>query len=115
MRAKDFLFRQLLHAIPKSWKKYLSDVRDNIHNLIIQHHHIIRKHHMSFLNRLNSKEICNFLSAQKEEQTASRLYFQKKFNNSSLDWKIIYLLVRIVTKDRKLHAFQFKLLNDVLC
>ena len=115
MRTKDFLFRQLLHAIPKSWKKDLSDVRDNIHNLVIQHHHIIRKHHMCFLDRLSSKEIYNFLSAQKKEQTASRLYFQKKFSNSNLDWKIIYLLVSIVTKDRKLHAFQFKLLNDVLC
>ena len=111
---KRFLFMQLLHAIPKSWKKDLSDVKENIHNLIIQDHHIIRKHHMYFLNRLSSKEIYNFLIAQKEEQTASRLYYQKKFSNSNLDWKNIYLLVRIVTKDSTLRAFQFKLLNNVL-
>ena len=111
---KRFLFMQLLHVIPKSWKKDLSDVEENIHNLIIQDHHIIRKHHMYFLNRLSSKEIYNFLIAQKEEQTASRLYYQKKFSNSNLDWKNIYLLVRIVTKDSTLRAFQFKLLNNVL-
>ena len=52
--------------------------------------------------------------SQKEEQTASRLYYQKKFSNSNLYRKRIYLLVRIVTKDRTLHAFQFKLLNNVL-
>ena len=69
---------------------------------------------MYFLNRLNTKEIYNFLIAQKEEQTASRLYYQKKFSNSNLDWKTIYLLVRIVTKDSTLRAFQFKLLNNVL-
>ena len=69
---------------------------------------------MYFLNRLSSKEIYNFLIAQKEEQTASRLYYQKKFSNSNLDWKNIYLLVRIVTKDSTLRAFQFKLLNNVL-
>ena len=105
---------QLLHAIPKSWKEDLSKVKENIHNLIIQDHHIIRKHHMYFLNRLNTKEIYNFLIAQKEEQTASRLYYQKKFSNSNLDWKKIYLLVCIVTKDSTLRAFQFKLLNNVL-
>ena len=54
---KRFLFMQLLHAIPKSWKEDLSKVKENIHNLIIQDHHIIRKHHMYFLNRLGSKEI----------------------------------------------------------
>ena len=69
---------------------------------------------MYFLTRLNSKEIYNFLIAQKEEQTPSRLYYQKKFSNSYLDWKNIYLLVRIVTKDSTVRAFQFKLLNNVL-
>ena len=78
---------QLLHAIPKSWKEDLSKVKENIHNLIIQDDHIIRKHHMYFLDRLSSKEIYNFLIVQKEEQTASRLYYQKKFSNSNLDWK----------------------------
>ena len=34
-------------------------------------------------------------------------------NDSNLDWKTIYLLVRIVTKYNKLRAFQFKLLKNV--
>ena len=67
---------------------------------------------MYFLNRLSSKEIYNFLITLKEEQTSSRFYYQK-FSNSNLDWKNIYLLVCIVTKDINLHAFQFKLLNNV--
>ena len=54
---------------------------------------------MYFLNRLSGKEVYNFLIAQKEEQTSSRLSYQKKYNNSKLDRKYIYLLVRIVTKD----------------
>ena len=95
---------QLLHAIPKSCKKDLSDIKENVHNVIIQDHHIIRKHLMHFLNRLSSKVIYNFLVAQKEEQAASRLYYQKKFSNSNLDWKKIYLLVRIVKKDSKLRV-----------
>ena len=72
-------------------KNDLSDVKENIHDLIFQNHHLIRKHHIHFTNRLSSKEIYNVLIAQKEEQTSSRLYYQKSFNNSSFDWKSIYL------------------------
>ena len=69
---------------------------------------------MNFLNRLSSKEIHNFLISQNKEKTSSRRYYQKKLNDSNLDLKNIYLSVRIVTKDSKLRAFQFKLLNNVL-
>ena len=102
----------LLHAIPKSWKEDLSEVKENIHNLIIQDDHIIRKHHMYFLNRLSSKEIYNFLIAQRKEQTLSRFYYQKKFSNSNVDWKKFYLLVRIVTKDGTLRNVLY--LNKML-
>ena len=64
---------QLLHAIPKSWKNVLFDVKENIHDLVIQDRHLIKKNHMYFLNRLNSKEIYSFFITQKEEQTLSRL------------------------------------------
>ena len=64
---------QLLHAIPKSWKNVLFDVKENIHDLVIQDRHLIKKTHMYFLNRLNSKEIYSFFITQKEEQTSSRL------------------------------------------
>ena len=64
---------QLLHAIPKSWKNVLFDVKENIHDLVIQDRHLIKKPHMYFLNRLNSKEIYSFFITQKEEQTSSRL------------------------------------------
>ena len=73
---KRFLFMQLLYAIPKSWKEDLSKVKENIHNLIIQDHHTIIKHHMYFLDRLSSKEIYNFLIAQKGDQNVSSLYYQ---------------------------------------
>ena len=64
---KKCLFMQLLHAIPKSWKNDISEVKENIDNLVIQDHHIIRKHPMHFLNRLSSKETQSFLIPQKEE------------------------------------------------
>ena len=94
---KRFLFAKLLHTISKSWKNNHSDVKENIHNLVFQDHYLIRKHYMYFLNRLNSKEIYKFRISQKEEKTSAIMYYQKKFNDSNLDWKNIYLLVCIVT------------------
>ena len=29
---------QLLHAVPKSWKKDIFAVKENIHNLVVQDH-----------------------------------------------------------------------------
>ena len=40
---KRFLFVRLLHAIPKSGKTDLPDVKENIDILVNQVHHIIRK------------------------------------------------------------------------
>ena len=60
---------------------------------------------MYFLNRLSSREIYNFLIAEREKQIASRLYYQKKFSNSNLDWKKVYLQVCIITKESTLRAF----------
>ena len=41
------------------------------------------------------------------------LLYQEKLNDDNLDWKNIYFLLRIVTKDSKLRAFQSELLNNV--
>ena len=56
MRTKYF-FTQILQAIPKSRKNDLLILK----NLVFQDYHLIRKHHMYFLNKSSSKEIYNFL------------------------------------------------------
>ena len=60
MRIKDFYLCSYYMQFLNHGKK----VKGNIHNLIIQDHQIIRKHHMYFVNRLSSKKIYNFLIAQ---------------------------------------------------
>ena len=105
---------ELLHASTNSWKKDRSAVKENIDNLVIQHHHLIRKHHIQFPNSLSSKKIYHFLIYQKGETTSLRLYYQNKFNDSNLHWSNIYLLVRIDTKDSELRAVQFKLIKNGL-
>ena len=67
MRTKDFYLCSYYMQFLNHGKNNLSDVKENMHNLVIQDHHLIRKRHMYFLNRLSSKEIYNFL-----------IYLQKK-------------------------------------
>lgn len=52
----------------KSWKKDLSAVKDNIDTLVIQDHHLIRKHYTNFPNRLSRKKFTIFLSLKKKKQ-----------------------------------------------
>ena len=69
---------QLLRVIPKSSKNDLSAVKENIHYLVFQDHHLTRKHHMYFLNGVSSKEIYNFLIPQKEETTSSETLLSRE-------------------------------------
>ena len=41
-------------------------------------------------------------------------YFKTLFSHLNLDWRLIYLLPRILTKNTSLRAFQYKVLNNVL-
>ena len=44
----------------------------------------------------------------------SQHYFKILFPHLNLDWKLIYLLPQILTKNTSLRAFQYKVLNNVL-
>ena len=41
-------------------------------------------------------------------------YFKTLFPHLNLDWKLIYLLPRVLTKNTSLRAFQYNVLNNVL-
>ena len=44
----------------------------------------------------------------------NKMYNKNVFRNSNLDWKAIYVLPRIATKDSRVGLFQYKLLKNVL-
>ena len=63
---------------------------------------------------MSSKEIYSILIESTDSKPSSQMYYKNIFQNSNLDWKTIYMLPRIVTKDSRLQVFQYKLLNNVL-
>ena len=52
--------------------------------------------------------------SEKYEKPTSQLYYERYFNKFDFDWKLIYLLPRMVTVDTKLRVFQYKILNNIL-
>ena len=63
---KIFLYVSLLHANLKAWKKDLPAVKGTIDNFITQYHHLVRKHHIYFLNRKSSKKSYNILISKRK-------------------------------------------------
>ena len=111
---EKFLIVQITHALPISWKEILQNYTENINNLVFQDHHLIKKHQILSLNKLNSATLCEILIDTNIIKPTSQTYFENLFSNFKPDWKSIYLLPRRVTLDTNFRMFQYKLLNNVL-
>ena len=56
---KRFYWRHIIHAIPRAWKEMFSKCGNNIIDLIINEHHLIKKNQIYCLEKLNSRELYN--------------------------------------------------------
>ena len=59
---EKFLIVQIIHALPISWKEILRNYTESINNLVIQDHHLIKKHQMLSLNKLNRATLHEILT-----------------------------------------------------
>ena len=109
-----FKWFQLIHALPRKWKEAISMHDGNLENLLIQDHHLIKKNQILCLTKLNSNELYKIHIMIKHKKPTLQSQFGKIFENSSVDWKTIYLLPRIATVDTTIRVFQYRLLNNVL-
>ena len=103
------------HAIPARWKKLIFDYNDINKNDLYQNHHVIKVASILSLDKLSSKEIYSILiSYTVNNKPTSNFYFEKLFENATLDWIKIYLPPLLSTIDTTLRSFQYKILNNVL-
>ena len=56
---KKFYWRQIIHAISLAWKEMFLERGNNIRDLIINENHLIKKHQICCLEKLNSRETNN--------------------------------------------------------
>ena len=80
-----FKWIQLIHAIPKSWKESLAFDNGNSNNLFILDHHLLKKHQISCLPKLNSKELYLMQIVLEYKKPSSQVYFENIFNNFNFD------------------------------
>ena len=66
------------------------------------------------LEKLSSRELYNMLLILNIEKPTDRIYFQKKFQKSELEWKDLCTLPRHATINTNLRVFQHKLLHNIL-
>ena len=83
-------------------------------NCIIKEHHLIKKHKIFCLEKLNSRELYNMQFILKVEKPTAQTYFEKIFQNPELEWKDIYTLPKRVAINTNLRIFQYKLLYNIL-
>ena len=90
------------------------DYNDVTENDMCQNHHVIKGARILPLDKLSSKEIYSVVISNIVNKPTPNIYFEKLFENTTLDWNKIYLSPRLATIDTTLRSFQYKILNNVL-
>ena len=108
-----FQWAQLKHAILPRWKKIIFGYSDSKENELCQNHHVIKGARTSPLDKLSSMEIYSILISNIVDKLTSNIYFEKLFENTTLDWNKIYFSPCLATIDTTLCSFQYKILNNV--
>ena len=108
-----FKWIQLIHFLPKPWIEQTFIDPGNLINLAIQDHHLIKKHQILCLNKLDSRELYNTQSLTNFLKPTLQAYFNI-FAGHVFEWNKIYILPRIATADSRIRIFQYKVLHNVL-
>ena len=76
---KKIYWRQITHTIPRAWKELFLVCGNNINNLLIKEHHLIKKHQIYCLEKANSRELYNTKLILRVEKPIAQAYFEKNF------------------------------------
>ena len=108
-KRKIYHSTQITHALPISWNEILRNYTKSINNLVGQDHHLIKKHQILSLNKLNSATLYVILVDANKIKPTSETCSENIFSNFKPDWKSIYLSPRCVILNKNLRMFQYKL------
>ena len=111
---KKCYWSQIIHTVPRAWKKMYSEYGKNDSNFFIHEHHLIKKHQIYCLEKLKARELNNMQLILNVEQPTAETYFQENFKNPEWDWKDIYTLPRLVTMITNICKFEYRLLHNIL-
>ena len=95
-------------------KRIIKTTNGSCTNIVYLSHHLVKNNRIVALEKLHSKEIYSLIIFQNISTPTAQQYFKTLFPHLNFDWKLIYLLPRILTKNISLRDFQYKVLNNVL-
>ena len=75
--------------ISRAWKEMFLEYGNNISDLIVKEHRLVKKHQIYYLEKLNIRELYNMQPILKVEKPTAQTYFEKNFQNPELEWKDI--------------------------
>lgn len=108
----QFVYNQIMHVTPKSWKDTLVGWSEHSIDLDVHELHLIRENQIYCLKRLNSKEIKNILIESNDSKLSLQIYYDKLFQNPILNCVRLYMLPLLIKKVSRPQIY--KLLNNVL-
>ena len=81
---------------------------------LYQNHHVIKRARTFPTDKLSSKEIYSILISNIINKPTSNIYYEKFFENTTLDLSKIYLLSCLAAIDNNLCFVQYKIAKNVL-
>ena len=87
---------------------------DNVDNLLLPNHHLIKNNTLIGIDKLNSRQLYSLLVYTHPFTPTSQKYLNELLTTDNFDWNQIYILPRLVTLDSYSHFFQHKILNNIL-
>ena len=80
---------------------------------LYQNHYVIKGTGNWSTKNLSSKKIYSILISNIVNKSTPNIYFEKLFENHTLDWSKTYSVTRLTTIDSTFHSFQYKILDNV--
>ena len=108
-----FKWFQLIHAIPKSWKKDIKIDQGNCRNLLYLNHHLIKNNQIYSIQKLKANELYSLSLSLRNAVLTLEKYFENFFPSLSFTWKDV-LYPSSYFNNTRLRVFQYKVLNNAL-
>ena len=103
----------LISAISSNWKNIIKQSKV-INTFTTTHRLFIQNSRAFMVQKVTSKELYWIFTTTTGHKPTSQKYFEKKFNDLSLDCKKIHMTPRTVSSNICMRCFQYKVLKNAL-
>ena len=104
----------MIHAIPKSWKKYIKIDLGIYRNLLYLNHYLVKNNQIYSIGKQKAIELYSLSISFRNTAPTSQKYFENFFPSVSFMWKGVYIFTRKVTINTRLRVLQYEVVINAL-